>query len=343
LSGINEHRNAHQSDDNMHEVKGFPAANKGNSYRKNIQGASEWQRDFRQPNAKALVRGYVAPLTEVDGDVYALTSPLLDVDGIVFQSGTTVRFTFTSGYENIYAVGNYLQISGEANVLHNGVWLISAVNASFLEVTNPAITDSSNDQASGSLASGYVSHQDYDPQSLSNGQSIPINGLVRYYSIPDLWYGDEFQEGDEYYNEATQTKDLYNGNDIVSDSGIITVKVSMTAAEIQAGTNVLAVAAPGTGKAIEMISMAVKYVFVSTVYDVAVTIDAKIDTATERQFNPANFLGTASSTFLMGAAFAGTGAISIVEDKKLEVFADAVSTAGDGTADVYITYRIITL
>ena len=170
------------------------------------------------PNSISIINGYKAPLTEVNGDVYVIESPELDVNGIVWQSGTTVRFTFTSGYDSsIYSTSSFLQISGETTkTIHNGVWLITTVNASYLEVTNLSVTDGTDDVASSSPSLGYVTHQDFDPESLSSNQSIPRIGQVRYYSNSDLWFGDLFQEGDCYYNEQTKSISCYNGVNISS-------------------------------------------------------------------------------------------------------------------------------
>ena len=212
MTKITEHRFAHLSDRNMHEVKGFPSAAVNGAYQKNIRGTSQWKRLAKLDNVTGGQNGYNAPASENDGDVFIIESPELDVNGIVWQSGTTVRFTFSAGYSNIYAVGNYLQVSGETTqTVHNGVWLISAVNASFLEVTNANVTDGTNDVASASPATAYVTHQNFDPENLSNGQSIPRFGLVTYYADSDLWYGDELEKGDFWYNEVNDSFESWNG------------------------------------------------------------------------------------------------------------------------------------
>lgn len=344
MSDITSHRNAHNSTANMHEAKGFPSALNGYSYRKNIQGVSEWKRDFRRPNALNLINGYEAPATEVDGDVYAISSPELDINAIVWQNGTTVRFTFTSGFDDtLYSVNSFLQISGETGeIVHNGVWVITAVVTTYLEVTNASVTDGANDVASSSPATGYVTHEDYDPENLSNGQTIPMNGLVRYYGTPDLWWGDLFQNGDEYYNEATQSMDLFNGSDVLSSPQLFSAKVSMTVADLLAATSVEIVPAPGAGKAIELISMAVDYTFVSAAYDTAVSIDCITDTASALQGATASILNVGSSVFVR-ATLVASAATGLVADKGLTVKSNTGSGAGDGTAEVYITYRKITL
>lgn len=224
----NEHRFAHLNDANNHEVKGFTAAPIGYEMVKNIRGASEWQRKKRQKNVLNKIVGYAAPTTEVDADVYVIESPILDVNAITWQSATTVRYTFTSGYDStLYTTSSYLQVSGEAvKTIHNGVFIITAVNASYLEVTNTAVTDATNDVASASLASAYVTHEDFDPENLANGQSIPRVGIVEYFSSVDLWYGNALETGDEFYMTSVNGKFSWNGTYFISDE--ITKIVSLT-------------------------------------------------------------------------------------------------------------------
>lgn len=75
----------------------------------------------------------------------------LNIDTIAWQSGTTVRYTF-SGSPDLsgVVVGHQLQATGCTNALHNGTFEITAVsNASdYIEVTNTAISDASNDESS---------------------------------------------------------------------------------------------------------------------------------------------------------------------------------------------------
>lgn len=226
MTKINSHKFAHLDDRNMHEVKGFPSASVNHAYKKNIRGASEWQRTARQENILGTQNGYDAPTTEVNGDVYLIESPELDINGLIWQSGTNVRITFSSGYSNIYAVGNYLTISGAANAKHNGVFEITAAAGSHLDVTIPSITDGADDVASGSTAVGYVTHEDFDPENLSNGQSIPRLGFVRYFSGVDLWFGDALVKGDEWYNESNDSVESFNGTE--ASLGFTEYRASLT-------------------------------------------------------------------------------------------------------------------
>lgn len=80
----------------------------------------------------------------------------LNVDNINWQSGNTVRYTF-SGSPDLSGVSplDSLVITGATNILNDGSYIISAVNnaSDWIEVTNTAITDATNDE-SGSPATG---------------------------------------------------------------------------------------------------------------------------------------------------------------------------------------------
>lgn len=337
------HKDAHTNDNNMHEVKGFPSALIGYFYQKTIRGVSEWVRSFRLPNAISAANGYDAPPTEVDLDVYAIESPELDINGIVWQSGTTVRFTFSAGYDSaLYAVNSFLTISGEDSFpVHDGVWVITTVNASYLEVTNAGVTDGASDVASGSAAEGYVTHEDFDPENLANSQSIPRQGIVKYDNNVDLWFGNAFQEGDEYYNEELKNKVVHDGVNTVANAQLKQVTSSLSAAQLLAGTQVEIVPSPGAGYAIEVHSLSVDYTHNGTSYDVGKVIQARIDTASVDQFATGNILIGVVSVFVKGIKGISIAFSSLIADKSLKIGADAASTVGNGTAEVYTTYRLI--
>ena len=124
---------------------------------------------------------------------------------------------------------------------------------------------------------------------------------------------------------------------------ILSVKVSLNAAQLLAATKVDAVAAPGAGYAIEVICASVKYTHVSTAYDVGTNIVIFNDTATNSQTKTPDILGLTASNFSKTIEIIATTTNQLVENKKLQVSSNLASTVGDGTADVYITYRIIEL
>lgn len=349
MSGSSAHKNAHLDDNNMHEVRGFNDALNGSSTRKNIRGLSEFLRDARLPNQLGQIRGYEVPTTEVDGDFYAIDAPELDIDGIVWQSGTTVRFTFTAGYDStLYATSSFLQISGALFADHNGVHVITTVNASFLDVTISTVTSGANDDAAGSPAVGYVTHEDFDPENLSNAQSIPRLGIVNYGSDPDLWYGDAFVSGDEFFDLELLKLVRFNGTDLVDQGGTLSKRITISAAQLLAATQVEIEAAPGAGFIIEALTCIFDYTHNGTDYDVGVDVVILNDTATRDILTtPLNLAGTKGALNNTASSFGNMDHVSSVlvnqyiSNKSLVIKADAASASGDGTAIAYVTYRII--
>lgn len=342
MAVITEHRNQHLRDEGMHEVKGFPSASIGYAYKKGIRGISEWSRVARQENVIATVTGYAAPLTEVDGDVYSIESPLLQIANINWQSGTTVRFTFDSGYSNIYAVGNYLQISGETIENHNGVWVITAVNASYLEVTNENITDATDD-VTGSAATGYVSHQDYDPESLLNSQSIPRLGIVKYNATADLWYGDEFQIGDEYFELSTDSVKTLKSNGEVNSSSVITEVISIAKSDIiKLNTTPKVLVTCNSDEYIEVLTSSLVYDYADAGYGAGASVYLKYDGGVSITYaiSAANSFGSTSDTIniapVLGAAFAAIAGASV----QLYSSVDFTAGSANGVGRLHITYKI---
>jgi hypothetical protein len=339
----NEHRFAHLNDANNHEVKGFTAAPIGYAMIKNIRGNSEWQRSKRLENVINKIDGYAAPTTEVDGDVYIIESPSLDVNAITWQSGTTVRYTFTSGYDSsLYATGNYLQVSGDANEVHNGVFLITTVNASYLQVTNALVTDNTDDVASASLASAYVTHEDFDPENLANGNSIPRVGIVKYFSSVDLWYGNALETGDEFYMTSIGGKISWNGTYFISDE--ITKIVSLTQNNIinMYNTPVTVLSALPTGFVYEIKSAVLIHTFGVAAYAEGGNVYLQYNggaICTEVVSALNSFASAATSINTMPAKNTSV----IVTSAAVEVTnATGVFTAGSatGTGKVIINYKI---
>jgi len=80
---------------------------------------------------------------------------LLDVDTIVWQSGTTVRFTFNSSPDlSEIPVGSEIKVALATNSSNNGTFVISAVDdtAKHIEVAIAARTDDTDDEATDSPA-----------------------------------------------------------------------------------------------------------------------------------------------------------------------------------------------
>lgn len=100
----------------------------------------------------ARTRGLV--LTRQDQDTSeVITSILLsalDINTVVFQSGTTIRYTF-NGTPDLsgVVVGDTLIVSGSGNASNDGIFTITAVSdgSDYIEVTNSAREDDTDDEA----------------------------------------------------------------------------------------------------------------------------------------------------------------------------------------------------
>lgn len=95
--------------------------------------------------------------TTADATIPAATGTVLSalaVSAIAWQSGTTVRYTF-SGAPSLsgVAVGDLLIVAGAANPVNNGSFFITAKNdpGDWVEVTNKARTSSSGNEAGGTV------------------------------------------------------------------------------------------------------------------------------------------------------------------------------------------------
>lgn len=138
-----------------------------------------------------------------------------------------------------------------------------------------------------------------------------------------------------------ETEPLFTGE-------ILTKKVSLTAAQIRSLSTTVGielVATPGSGYAIELISGSVRYTYAGTVFAQAVTPSIKTDTGTLAQMNAAYLdLTLASTQFQMLLYSANSTTAQLVDNKALKVYSQyAASATGNGTMDIYILYRIITL
>jgi len=128
----------------------------------------------------------------------------------------------------------------------------------------------------------------------------------------------------------------------VNQETVYHAELSLSAAQIKTlnSVPVQIIAAPGVGKAIEVISGSVKYTFVSAAFT-STNLFLQTDTAASNQ-------GVSGTDFTVGVSqFArvlqNVSVNTMVENKALKAQADADSAVGDGTAKIYITYRIITL
>ena len=117
----------------------------------------------------------------------------------------------------------------------------------------------------------------------------------------------------------------------------------MTSLEIRNATDVLAIPAPPLGFAVEVLSQTIKYNFGTVAFDGSfVSLDTTTDTATSAQFQSSIFFGSPISAFMRGEGKVASSN-QIVENKGVNIAMTGTSTVGDGTIDVYMTYRLIEL
>jgi hypothetical protein len=154
-----------------------------------------------------------------------------------------------------------------------------------------------------------------------------------------LW----FETGDK--PTQSQFSDLIDSIPNIIDDAIQlkAVKVSLTAAQVKAGftTPVEAIANPGAGKAIEVVSASEKLNFGTIAFDNATYSFLKAnDVSVNEQASCGNI--SAGDSRIGRFSIANSG-IQVMENKAVMITFDSDSTVGDSTVDYYIVYRIITL
>lgn len=142
-----------------------------------------------------------------------------------------------------------------------------------------------------------------------------------------------------------------------SNNGIVEMipggiaKVTLTAQELATlnSSPIEAIAAPGTGYAISVISATINFTYNTVAFANSDPIQLFTDTAAAAQFESSITMDTAASSFtnfLPVLVFTPGSETNVVEDKALNITCASDSVAspnGDGTAVVYITYRVIRL
>ncbi len=182
----NKDKNSHRQQDldpqNMHHPKGFLQANDGDMSWRDETGNISYIPNPVLPGVLDFVDSSIAPPTEADGDIYLLdaTGVTLDVDTIIWQSGTTVRYNFNGAPDlSAISVNDFMEVLLAGTASNNGVFKISAVNdgADWIEITNALRTDATDDEASDSNATGTVTHGDWDGATQNSWVKFnPVNG-----------------------------------------------------------------------------------------------------------------------------------------------------------------------
>lgn len=163
----NTHRQQELDDQNMHHPKGFLQANDGDISWRDETGNISYIPNPVLPGVLNFVDSSIAPPTEADGDIYLLdaTGATLDVDTILFQSGNIIRYTFNGSPDlSGVSVNDFIEVLLAGKASNNGVFKITTVNdgSDFVEVTNTARSDATDDEASDSPATGTITHGDWD-------------------------------------------------------------------------------------------------------------------------------------------------------------------------------------
>jgi len=130
--------------------------------------------------------------------------------------------------------------------------------------------------------------------------------------------------------------------------GLKDIKVSLTSDMIySASTNFIdtGIPQPGANEAIVVTSACARLTTGTTAYDVGGQVSLFISGSSLDQFTtPLNFVNGTTHLFkIMSIVNQASSNISIIPNEKLYIKTDANPTTGDGTIDVYITYKIITL
>jgi len=148
-------------------------------------------------------------------------------------------------------------------------------------------------------------------------------------------------DGIDYVNSGTT--DSPNFTAIGGGSGILTTKVSLSSAQILnlGSVPVTLVASPGVGKFIQILSVTGRMNFGTVAYDTSTHLQVFTGALAGISFTDQNLLG---SRFTINYAFNGPANVNTDEDVPVQIQVELANPAtGDGTLDIYVTYKIITL
>lgn len=198
MAGENEHRSL--NDPNLHECRGFSAAEKNTIIVKNERNESAWERRALLPPVLNIVSSLSVPPTEQQGDAYIISAAgaTLNVTSIVWQSGNLVRYSFSGNPDlSAYSVGDYFVVKGAGLSINNGSFRISSKSSpggtQWLQVTNELRTSGLDDETVGVTATGAVT--------LANWDGAAPWDWVRFSIADAKWYSITPEEGDLVYNK----------------------------------------------------------------------------------------------------------------------------------------------
>lgn len=334
-------------DAKIHVAKGFASGIGGTVPWRNERGLQSFEAINSFPKAISLVASNVAPPTEVNGAIYLIDGArgILDVNIIAWQSGTTIRYTF-SGTPNLsaYVVGDYILFANCTKAINNGSFAITAFNdgADWIEVSNISRTSATDDEAAGSPGTA--------TSTLSNWDGCPQNSWARFNSIDVKWYSVSPAIGTMCFNTALGYHMYYNGTEWVSvgtsdlTSVIFTVKITWTTGDLLAGfgtpkTTVAAV----SGYAIRVVDESFALAFNTTAYSVSAIMETYTDIATIAQTNTTILNATATThRFATKQAVTGVADTQIIAGRPVFTRVKTANpTLGNSGMVQYIDYRLV--
>lgn len=254
---LNEHKNIDEA--NLHESKGFSVSLNNGSMVRGERGLSVWDQRMILPAALSLVSSMSAPPTENNGDIYIINAVNgnLDVNTILWQSGSTIRYTLNGAHDlSALTIDDYLKVTTAGNSLNNGRFVITNFSDpdNWIEVTNTARTSAAEDEGAGSPAVGQVTKSNWD----GCGQGE----WVRYNTADAKWYYIEPLVGMLCY---------------IIDSGTWYTFSGGTTSSAGSQTGITAFAGGGQGSAYQLTKKKNKVTTVATTGDSVKAPDAFVD------------------------------------------------------------------
>lgn len=231
------HSNMDKNDYNNHLPIGYRSASVGSVMMVGEDGDYVWeQMTVLPPCSDYKDSSAAAPASPSNGDVYLLddSTTVLTITSIAWQSGTTVRYTFSgspdlSGYSTANNVG-YIYGNGISNSQHLGRFVLTAVDntSKYIEISNPLVTSAALDESGLSNSSAELPHSDWD--GASNGD------YVRYNSTDSLWYRIVPNTGAKCYDSTLGQTRTFNGAKWLGDYRVVAIACSDETTALTTGT-----------------------------------------------------------------------------------------------------------
>lgn len=229
------HGKMDRDDFNMHLPKGYRDAIAGQYMMVGEEGDPSYELSGLLPAALDYAdSSATAPSTTI-GDVYLLddSTTILTVTSIVWQSGTTVRYTFSGSPDlSSYSTANnlfYIYGSGVTNSVHLGRFVATAIDntTKYVEISNPQVTSGALDETGLSNTNAQLPHSAWN--GAANGEWVRYNG-TEYYRITPV-------EGVKCYDKTLLQTRTFNGSKWLGDYKELSFAASDENTAITAGTN----------------------------------------------------------------------------------------------------------